>query len=140
MAFIVQFLQLWMLFCVYSKYGCIDMCEKVYSCALKWGLWHSKFYFMNIGVYFVLIGGMVTKIRAKISIRWIWNWVYGIRRSIFRILLVILRRLEVRLEKYGRKRFFEGFDIGCTAFAVLFIDHRRIFCADLRYGCKYASL
>ena len=49
------------------------------------------------------------------------NWVYDIRHSIFRTMEVILRRLELRLPRYGRKCLFTGFKIGFTAFAVLYL-------------------
>ena len=42
--------------------------------------------------------------------------------------------LKVLLLKYGRKRFFDGFEIGCRAFTVLSYEHWKLFCIDWRYG------
>ena len=79
---------------------------------------------------------MVAKIRAKTFIRRLWNWVYDIRRSIFRPFVVILGWLEVRLRRYGRKLLFASFEIRFTALAVLFLEHSRLFCINWRYGCQ----
>ena len=54
----------------------------------------------------------------------------------FRTLEVILRRMEVRLWRYGQKHLFKGFEIGFLAFAVLFLEHLMLFCDDRRYGSQ----
>ena len=64
------------------------------------------------------------------------NWVYIINSSNFRTLEFILRRLEVRLPRYKRKRLFAGFEIGFTVIAVLFFEHWRFICIDWRYFCQ----
>ena len=60
--------------------------------------------------------------------------VFFIRRSIFRTLEVILRRLDLRLPRYWRKQLFAGFEIGFT-FTVQFQEHKMLFCIDWRYDC-----
>ena len=80
--------------------------------------------------FFTSIGHMVVKIRAKTSIQYLWNWVYGILRFICRTLETILRRLEVLFPRYGRKRLFNDFEIGFLAFAILFLEHSMLFCVD----------
>ena len=55
---------------------------------------------------------------------------YGSCHSIFRTLEVICVRLDVCLPKYGRKRKFDGFEIEFKAFAVLFLEHWKLFCVD----------
>ena len=150
------------------------MGKTVYYPDLKSILRHSPFYFLNSGVYFVSIGRMVPKNRAKIFFFQLWNQVYGICRSIFRTfevilgrldvwftkirakafiihlwnqingircsifktLEVILRWLEVPLAKCGWNRLFSGFKHGLEAFAVLFLEHWRLFCVNWKYGCE----
>ena len=48
----------------------------------------------------------------------------------------ILRWLEVRLKRYGRKHLFAGFEIRFTAFTVLFLEHWRLFCVNWMYDCQ----
>ena len=54
----------------------------------------------------------------------------------FRSLQLILRQLEVRLPRIGQKRLFACVEIGFTAFAVIFLEHWRLFCVDWKYGCQ----
>ena len=93
----------------------------------------KNFYFMALKLsyrHLLSIGGIVAKIQAKTFICRIWNWVYGICRSIFITLQVYLHRLGVLLPRYGWKRLFASFEIGLTAFAVVFLEHWRLFCFD----------
>ena len=60
----------------------------------------------------------------------------SLQRWQFRTLEVILCRLEVPLPRYGRNRLLSSFKIGFTAFAVLFLEHRRLFFIDWRYFCQ----
>ena len=59
-----------------------------------------------------------------------------ISHSIFRTLDVIVRRIEVRLPRYGQKRLFTAFEIVLIAFAFVFLEHWKLFCVDWRYGCQ----
>ena len=86
-----------------------------------------------------MFGGTVAKIRAKMFIRRLLNWVYVFCRFIFRTLEVILRRFEVRLQRYTLKSLFAVFEIGFTAIAVLFLEHWWFFCFYSRYSCKDTS-
>ena len=113
-----------------------DMEKKFNLIALKLVLRHIIFYFSNIGCYFASIGGTVSKIRLKTSIHLLWNGVYGIHRSIFRTLEVILRQLEVRLPSYRRKHLFDCFEFGFTVFAILFLEHWKLYCIDWSHGCQ----
>ena len=70
----------------------------------------------------MLIGGMVTKTRAKTFIYWLSKWVNKIRRSIFGTFEVIFRRLMLRLPRYRQKRLFATFDIRYTALDVIFLN------------------
>ena len=45
----------------------------------------------------------------------------------FRSLDVILLQLEVLWPRYRQKRLFVGFEIGLTAFSVIFFEHRGYF-------------
>ena len=76
--------------------------------------------FLHFGGIFASIGGTVTKILDKTYVGRLRNRFYGIRRSIFSPLEVILRRLKIPLPRYGLKRVFARFKTGITAFAILF--------------------
>ena len=58
--------------------------------------------------------------------------------SIFITSEVILCRLEVWLLRYKQIIIFAGFEIGCKALSVLFLEHWMLFCVDLRYDCQHA--
>ena len=83
-----------------------------------------------------MIGDTVAKIRVKAFIYHLLNQVYGIRHSIFRTLEVILRLLEVRLPRYFQKPIFADFEIGFTAFFILFLEYYRLFYLYWRYFCQ----
>ena len=68
-AFAVLFFKNWRLLCFDLRYSCQDTGKDIYLAALYLGLQHFPFYFYNIGGYFALIGGTVTKIRAKTFIQ-----------------------------------------------------------------------
>ena len=123
-ALFVLFLEHWRLF-YFNKVRLAKYGKSIYSTALKLSFRHLA-----------SIGGNVAKIWAKTFIRRIWNWVYGILRSIFLTLQVYLHRLKVLLPRYGWNCLFYSFEIGLTAFAVVFLEHWRLFCVDLRYGCQ----
>ena len=76
------------------------------------------------------IGGTVAKIRAITFIFHLLNWDYGIRRSIFRILEVILIRLEFMVAKIRAKHLFASFVIAITTIGVQFLEHWRLCCID----------
>ena len=82
------------------------------------------------------IGDTVAKIRALTLICRLCSWVYYIFSFIFRTLEVILRRLDVRLQRYVQKPLFAGFEMVFMAFAFLFLEQWRLFCVDLRYEYK----
>ena len=67
----------------------------------------------------------------------LWNQLYGIHCSIFSTLEIILSPSEVPLPRYERKCSFAIFEIGFTAFAVLFLIRWRLFWVDPRYYCQY---
>ena len=43
---------------------------------------------------------------------------------------------NVRLERYGKKLLFYGFEINFTELSVLFLEHWRLYFVDCRYGYK----
>ena len=89
---------------------------------------------MNIGVYFASMRGTVSMIQSKTFILRLLNGLYGICRSIFGTLEVILLQLDVLWPRYGQKHLFLGIVIGFTTFALLFLEHWCFFCVDLMYG------
>ena len=62
----------------------------------------------------------------------------GISRLLFKFLNIgnFLCRLEVSLPRYRRISLYFGFKIRFTVFSILYLDHWRLFCVDLRYSCK----
>ena len=44
--------------------------------------------------------------------------------------------LEVRLQRYGRKRLFDRYIIEFMVLAILVLKHLRLFCVDWKYGCQ----
>ena len=57
----------------------------------------------------------------------------GVRNNIlFLEHWVFLHQLVVRLQKYGQKLLFPGFEIGFAALSVHFLEHC-LFCVDWRY-------
>ena len=89
--------------------------------------------------FFASIGCTIAKILAKTFILRLINRVYIIRRSIFRTLKVILISLKVSSPNYRRKCWFASYKIGCTVFAVIFLEHLRLFWSDWRYDCQDTS-
>ena len=69
-------------------------------------------------------------------IRPLLNRFYGIRCSIFSFLDVILRRTEIPLPRYERKRSFSRSETGFTAFDVLFLELWRLVFLYERYRCQ----
>ena len=136
MAFLVQFLECWRLICIDRKIWCHDTSENIYQTTLKFSFRHWPFYVLNIRYYFGSIGGAIANILAKKFISRLLDQVYLIRRSIFRTLHVILRRLEVQLRTYVQKHLFVSFEIGFTLFAVLYLEYWRLVCSDWMYGCE----
>ena len=63
----------------------------------------------------------VLKILVKTFIRRCYNWVYHIRLSVFRTFEVILRWLEVRLQRYRRNCLFSGFETWFPEFAIQYL-------------------
>ena len=43
------------------------------------------------------------------------------------------------MPRYARKFIFAGFQLGFTAFAVLFLKLSRLFCVNLKYRCQDTS-
>ena len=134
--FAVLFLQHWGKFYVDWRYGWKDTGENDFSPAFKFSLQHLPFYFLNIGSYFASIGGTVANIRTKTLIHRHRNGVFCICCSIFRTFQVILHRLVLRFLRYERKDSFASFEMVFTAFAILFLEHWRLFCFDWKYCCK----
>ena len=87
----VLFLKYWKLSLVNWRYGCQDTNKTFYLPAFLSSLQHYLFYFLNIGGYLTSLGGTDAKIQVKSFILRFWNRVYGIIRSIFTTLEVILR-------------------------------------------------
>ena len=47
-----------------------------------------------------------------------------------------MHQIDVQLPRYGQKHLFAGFEIGFMTFAVLFLEHCRLFCVHWRYLCQ----
>ena len=81
-------------------------------------IWCFIFYFC----YNESIRGTVANIRAKTFFLRIWYWFYGIRSSICLTSEVITSLSKLLQPRYERKHSFTGFEIGFTAFSVLFLE------------------
>ena len=76
------------------------------------------------------------KIWEKTFLRRLRNQFYSISRSLFSILVIVLRRSDVPFPRYEQNRFFADFEISFTAFAVHFWALWWLFSVDRMYHCQ----
>ena len=113
-----------------------DTPENVFSLALKTVVWHLPFFFDNFGGFFALMRRTVAKKQVKTLLHWLWKQFYDIFSSFLSTLVVILCQMDVSLLKYGRMYCIAWFETCFTAFAVLFLALRWLFCVNPIYRCQ----